>query len=80
MITLFNPVLTGLNNGWGGIIDDSYFWNFKMLRTFLENTSLELSYGVPDIYKEHPLAISIREDGKNYIWISAKFSRSRKRI
>ena len=64
MITLFNPVLTSLNNGWGGIIDDSYFWNFKMLRIFLENTSLELSYGVPDIYKEHPLAISIREDGK----------------
>jgi hypothetical protein len=31
-----NPVLTGLNNGWGGIIDDSYFWNFKMLRTFLK--------------------------------------------
>jgi len=38
-----------------------------MLRTFLENTSLELSYGVPDIYKEHPLAISIREDGKKII-------------
>ena len=38
-----------------------------MLRTFLENTSLELSYGVPDVYKEHPLAISIREDGKKII-------------
>jgi 5-methylcytosine-specific restriction enzyme A len=38
-----------------------------MLREFLENTSLELSYGVPDVYKDHPTAISIREDGKRIL-------------
>ena len=38
-----------------------------MLRGFLENTSLELSNGVPDVYKEHPLAIYIREDGKRIL-------------
>ena len=35
-----------------------------MLRDFLENTSLKLSYGVPKIYRDHPTAISIRNEGK----------------
>jgi len=38
-----------------------------MLRDFLENTSLELSYGVPEIYKDHPTAISIRNEGKKIL-------------
>ena len=38
-----------------------------MLRNFLEKTSLALSDGVPDVYKEHPLAQSIRDEGKKII-------------
>ena len=38
-----------------------------MLREFLENTSKGLLSGVPSFYKQHPLAVSIREDGKQII-------------
>ena len=38
-----------------------------MLRDFLENTSLELAYGVPKIYKDHPTAISIRNEAKKIL-------------
>ncbi|MDB9751571.1 DUF3578 domain-containing protein [Gammaproteobacteria bacterium] len=38
-----------------------------MLIDFLENTSLELSCGVPEIYKDHPTAISIRNEGKKIL-------------
>jgi 5-methylcytosine-specific restriction enzyme A len=38
-----------------------------MLREFLEITSKGLSNGVPDVYKNHPLAISIRKDGKKIL-------------
>lgn len=38
-----------------------------MLKEFLENTSLELSEGVPDVYTNHPTAISIRKDGKEIV-------------
>jgi len=35
-----------------------------MLKVVLENTSLELANGVPKIYKDHPTAIYIRQEGK----------------
>jgi len=38
-----------------------------MLREFLQNISEGLSDGIPNFYKENPLAISIREDGKRII-------------
>ena len=38
-----------------------------MLREFLKNTSQGLRDGVPTFYKGHPLAVSIREEGKRII-------------
>ena len=38
-----------------------------MLRNFLEKTSLELSNGLPKVYKDHPTAISIRKEGKEIL-------------
>ena len=38
-----------------------------MLREFLKNTSQGLKEGVPGFYKDHPLAISIREEGRKII-------------
>ena len=38
-----------------------------MLREFLKNTSQGLKDGIPSFYKGHPLAISIREDGRKII-------------
>jgi len=38
-----------------------------MLRAFLKNTSLALSYGLPEVYKDHPTAISIRKEGKEVV-------------
>ena len=38
-----------------------------MLREFLKNTSQGLINGVPSFYKGHPLAVSIREEGRKII-------------
>ncbi len=38
-----------------------------MLKNFLEKTSSFLSAGRPEIYKEHPIAQLIRDEGKKII-------------